>query len=275
MHFKPKTARKLASLSALGAGMAMAVDKAEAGIVYSGPIDFRVGFHTFQPRELTSWNSYGLPFYIGNQFVGYGLPNFQALNFSRHFSNNYTNFVWRIQFSNTGPKFGIKSGHLKLFDAGATLHQILLTAVQPFRSHPFTAPRGSVDAFRAYPQPYCLVFLGCNTPETQFGNSAFSNKYALFYFNLSSVTPLFGWVKMSLHVAQNPLLGPWVDILGVAYDNTGATIQAGDIGSVTPPPPPPAQTPEPSTFVSTAFGALALGAVGLRAWRKQREAQRP
>ena len=53
MHFKPKTARKLASLSALGAGMAMAVDKAEAAIVYSGPIDFRVGFHTFRHTYTT------------------------------------------------------------------------------------------------------------------------------------------------------------------------------------------------------------------------------
>jgi hypothetical protein len=271
MHFKPKTARKLASLSALGAGMAMAVDKAEAAIVYSGPIDFRVGFHTFAPGELTTWNGSNQPMYIGNQFVGLGLPGGNALQFSRHFSNNYTNFVWRIQFSNGGPKFGMKSSHLKLFDAGATLHQILLSAVGPL-----SAQHGSVEALRAYPQPYCLVFLGCHTPETQFGNTAFSNKYALFFFDQpQGVNPLYGWVKLSLHVQQNPVLGPWVDILGVAYDDTGAPIHAGDIGSVAPPPPPPTQTPEPSTLASTAFGALALGAVGLRAWRKQREAQRP
>jgi hypothetical protein len=271
MRFKRKTARKLASLSALGAGMAMMVDKAEAGIVYSGPIDYRVGFHTFAPGELTSWNSSGQKFSMGTKLVGYGLPAFNNIQFSRQFSNFTTNFIWRINFSNQGPKFGMKSSHLRLFDAGATIQQLFFSAVGPL-----SARRGSVDALRAYPQPYCLVFLGCNTPETQFGNSAFSNKYALFFFDQpQGVTPLYGWVKLSLHVAQNPILGPWVDILGIAYDNTGALIHAGDIGSVAPPPPPPAQSPEPSTLASTALGALAFGAIGLRAWRKERGAQRP
>src|SRR5580704_9886054 len=121
MRFKRKTARKLASLSALGAGMAMAVDKAEAGIVYSGPIDYRVGFHTFAPGELTSWNSSGQKFSMGTKLVGYGLPAFNNIQFSRQFSNFTTNFIWRINFSNQGPKFGMKSSHLRLFDAGATI----------------------------------------------------------------------------------------------------------------------------------------------------------
>src|SRR5215471_5801785 len=173
MHLKRCTVRKLASLSALGAGITMGVDKAEAGIVYTGPIDFRVGFHTFAPNELTVWNSDKQPFYLGTKFVGLGLPGFNNIQFSRRFDNFYTNWIWNINFSNTGPKFGMKSNHLKVFDAGATLHQLLLSAMGPL-----SAQNGQVDALRAYPQPYCLVFLGCHTPETQFGNSAFSNKYA-------------------------------------------------------------------------------------------------
>lgn len=83
MGLKRRTARKQASLSALGAGMAMAVDKAEAGIVYSGPIDYRFGFHTFAPGELTSSNSGNQRFAIGTKFVGYGLPAFNNIQFSR------------------------------------------------------------------------------------------------------------------------------------------------------------------------------------------------
>ena len=65
----------------------------------------------------------------------------------------------------------------------------------------------------------------------------------------------YGWIQFST-TAPN---GNPATILGYAYnDTTGGSILAG-------------QVPEPATTAMLGLGALSLGAVGLRAWRRNRQ----
>ncbi len=100
-----------------------------------------------------------------------------------------------------------------------------------------------------------------------FNGTAYSNLYLAFEFKDStqSGTPMrYGWAKLSL--ANGPLSTgnnfPALTINGWAYDNSGAQIHMGDQGPV----------PEPSTTALLALGALAFGAKGVRAWRRNRAA---
>ena len=90
------------------------------------------------------------------------------------------------------------------------------------------------------------------------GNGPFDHEYALFSFNNSGITN-YGWVELSLAIDSTH--GPNVTLEGWAYENTGALINAGDTG-----------VPEPSSFALLGLGALALGATGVRRWRKARKA---
>jgi hypothetical protein len=68
----------------------------------------------------------------------------------------------------------------------------------------------------------------------------------------------YGWVEISLLITDFPV-GPNVTIWGYAYDNTGAEPTMGQI-------------PEPASGSLMALGALALGARGLRSWRRNKVA---
>ena len=70
----------------------------------------------------------------------------------------------------------------------------------------------------------------------------------------------YGWVEVSLSVGFYPV-GPNVTIWGYAWDNTGAKPYMGQTAPV----------PEPSSAAFLVFGAMALGARGLRNWRQNRE----
>lgn len=91
--------------------------------------------------------------------------------------------------------------------------------------------------------------------------ASYNDKYLLFRFRDSTQgnTLRYGWVEVSL---ANPVggNGPDIAIEGYAYDSTGASITTG-------------QVPEPSATALLALGALALGAKGLRNWRKNRQPQ--
>lgn len=88
---------------------------------------------------------------------------------------------------------------------------------------------------------------------------SFNNQFMLFRFRDTTQpgSPLrYGWVEMSL--ANAPFgNGPDIAIEGYAYDTTGAFLSSG-------------QVPEPSAPALLALGAMALGAKGLRSWRKNR-----
>jgi len=83
--------------------------------------------------------------------------------------------------------------------------------------------------------------------------SSYSKEYALFRFNVGPQTD-YGWLELS--VGFDP--DSDVDILGYAYDTNGKPLPAGDV-------------PEPK-HLPLALGALALGAIGVREWRKKRNA---
>jgi hypothetical protein len=68
----------------------------------------------------------------------------------------------------------------------------------------------------------------------------------------------YGWVEVSLLMANFPV-GPNVTIWGYAYDDAGNMLRMGEV-------------PEPASGSLLALGALALGARGLRSWRRNKVA---
>jgi hypothetical protein len=95
------------------------------------------------------------------------------------------------------------------------------------------------------------------------GLAPFTDRYALFEFTDGGNT-LYGWIQLSYSVdgfslGPDPAFGPDLIIHSWAYDDSGQTIAA-------------AYVPEPGTASSLSLAALALGAVGLRKWRKARPA---
>lgn len=103
--------------------------------------------------------------------------------------------------------------------------------------------------------------------QQTFGNAPFSHLYSLFEFE-DGFNTFYGWIQLSYSVSSqfgpDAIFGPELTIHDFAYDDTGAPLAAGQIVDAS-------QVPEPSTAVSTGLAALALGAVGLRQWRKTRQ----
>jgi hypothetical protein len=96
-------------------------------------------------------------------------------------------------------------------------------------------------------------------------SSGYDHQYLAWAFEDSSQagSPLrYGWVEVSLsigNVTLNPASGPNVTIWGYAYDNSGLKPAMG-------------QVPEPTSLSLLVLGALALGARGVRSWRRERAA---
>ncbi len=84
-----------------------------------------------------------------------------------------------------------------------------------------------------------------------------NDKYLAFEFfdTTHGGRATFGWINVSLSYTG---LGPDVTIYGYAYDNLGNQIPMG------------AGVPEPNSMALLALGALALGASGVRHWRRNR-----
>jgi len=251
--------KKIASLSALGAGaLIFGAGKADANTVYSGPI---------------------------NQHVGYaqgGTSYYQSPGFGSHsafFSFFRTNASSYLTGFRPGSSFHARligafacgclqlaqdnSGFLQTFIGGAKW-----TAAHTAASFSMlvggrlwgTIVHYGVPTNTVTPTPATTTTF--QYPAFAVGLQPFNDKYALFRF-FDGPDTLYGWIHLSFSVdglfGNNPAFGPDLFIQDWAYDDSGQFIAAGD-------------APEPGTAASFGLAALALGATGLRKWRKTRKA---
>jgi hypothetical protein len=241
--------KKIASLSALGAGtLVFGVTKAEAGIVYSGVINSHVGF-----------SSGGTPNYLSNP-MGTGGATFSFFRTSRVLSSVATRAIGAYGCGCL--VLAQQGGLLQLFNAGATWGQAAGTGTSLLVGGRQWGVFGSFPATTYSSGRPAVPF------ANSFGNLPFSDMYAQFTFTDFSGS-FYGWIHLSYTVSgsfgTDPSLGPDLVLRDYAYEDTGALIAAGDTGVNT-------GVPEPGTLASTGLAALALGATGLRKWRKNRKA---
>jgi hypothetical protein len=88
----------------------------------------------------------------------------------------------------------------------------------------------------------------------------FSHEFLLFKFQDSTQgnAVRYGWVDVSLSNGNlNSTDGPQLTIWSYAFDTSGAQLAAGSV-------------PEPTSVSLLALGALALGARGVRSWKRSR-----
>ena len=238
--------QKAASLSALGAGaLVLGAGKAEASIVYSGLLNLQVGFTATDLVQYTSptFGSQGAQFWI-------------KTNIRSHTANSSRRSV--RAYGNNNLVLGGFSTRLQTFAANKSWKIA------------FPAQHGTHSADVG--ARLWIRYSGLGGRTQHFGNmNPFTDKYALFRFNptTSATTWWYGWIELSYTVGggigPDPTQDPQVTIEGWAYDNTGARIHAGAL-------PTPTSTPEPGTLSASGLAALALGAAGLRRWRKKRQA---
>jgi hypothetical protein len=244
-RLRTKTARKLASLSALGAGaLVLAPDSAEAASIFAyngAPItlNFTSSSDPLNPSPSTSWfagmnGSLPLP---SPAILAFGLYSCHCGHAKAGILGNFAAFNTQL----LGTVSTSATSFLRLFNPGATMSVRGFSGVYPIAS-----------------------FVSYNSSLLSGGNGQFAHKFALFsFYNSSQSATDYGWAELSLS-AFNNFDGTVTETLTIdnyAYDDSGARIAAGDVGSV----------PEPGTMGSMAFGALALGAVGLRRWRAARQ----
>ena len=84
------------------------------------------------------------------------------------------------------------------------------------------------------------------------------------FLNESTGVIDYGWVRFMTSAGSGTSLGFPASILDYAYENTGLSIFAGQMTSAVP------ESGETATMLS--LGLLALGAVGLRRWRDDKQA---
>ena len=241
--------KKVASLSALGAGvLVFGAGEAEAGIIYSGAVNAQVGF--------SSGNS------------SYAIPTL-GLAFGR-FGTTYGSSGIRSVYARGSAQLAVQGFFLQLFSAGAMWNQASAvgnSAVIGGRRWGIGSSSSGSGGSSYYGSYARAAFTF--PVASKMGLDPFNDKYALFQFNNGQNT-LYGWVQLSYAVSASfgpdPQFGPDLTIHSWAYDDTGASIAAGDTGQNG------AQTPEPGTMASTGLAAVALGAAGLRQWRKTRKA---
>jgi hypothetical protein len=260
MRIKRANIKRLASLSALGAGaLWMTAVTAEASsIVYSGVIDEKVGFGKGFARSAT--------------FAG---PNGAAALLKRGKDSQSGGTSWHVAIRSrqgaygTNFKFLASRGGISIFSAdfarafplgenwsgagGAAGAPPGDRAGQACAAGPISPSGGEKTASHGWVDG---SFNDCFSAGS-FTYFKGSDAYLLFEFTGGKLPHnLYGWAQ--LKVTPDPEFGAAeVTLMDWAYDTSGAQIPAGDTG-----------TPEPSTFVLTGLAALALGAKGLRAWRK-------
>jgi len=266
MKIKRKNLARLASISALGAGaLGVGAGSAEAGIVYT-PINTKVGF--------SPGSQFSFSLFPGGGSGGFSLYTNYGYHF-RGFSGGYSvsAFLKIVLSGLSGMRFQPAPGpgaiwngtpfngfgtstilqrtlRYKYFFGFSTTHSV--TKRTSNGATVFTAG-GAVSMTPSH------VF---HPPHTTFAGShhvgQVGDYYLLFTFNPTGSQIDYGW----LHLNGDPTgpcgCGPDVTAIDLAYDDSGAVLPAGT-------------APVPATAIPTGLGALALGAVGLRRWRKERK----
>lgn len=226
---------KIASLSALGAGALIAgAGTADANTIYSGPLNIDVG--------TLGQGQYGLHLGGPNTVLSFARMSSQRTGTITHINYRLIRGFGQKPFS---AQFASTQGNLRVFLPGAVF--------------------GGKAASNIVVGERTWGTLDGGIRSAVSGLSPFTNEYSLFRFNTATGQTDYGWIQLSYSVTKgfgsDPNLGPNLIISGYAFDDSGALLPAGDTG---------AATPEPSTMALTGLGALALGAVGLRRWRKSR-----
>jgi hypothetical protein len=244
MRIKKKNVARLASLSALGAGvLGVAAGTAQAGIVYSGPLNATVGFRS---GDNTLFSGAGFVYRAGGSWTSGSVHGARK------------DIVFAFPPHLIGPGFGTakatNNGWLMIFPKSAVWN----TATHQSR-------RSGIVGARTWSWRSCR---GCGwTTRHRATPSAFQHQFVLFELTGPSF-PMYGWMELSLDVTNafgpdfGGTLGPNVTVEGWAYDDSGNLLPAGDTGNT---------VPEPSTLALTGLAALAFGATGLRRWRAARK----
>jgi hypothetical protein len=239
-RLRTKTVKKLASLSALGAGaLALGPDSAEASVIaYNGaPI-------TLQYTTTTSGTPNAPTLWFAGSNSSLPLPTPALLGFGLYQCGCGIGDAFEL-----GQALAVPYTYLGSLD-GNTYPFLRLANAGDLPSGPMSSFGFGIASF-----------LSSSGNLLAAGNGQFSHKFALFsFYNSSQSAWDYGWAELSLS-AMNNLDGTVTETLTIenyAYDDSGAVLPAG-------------QVPEPGTMGTMAMGALALGAVGLRRWRAARQ----
>jgi hypothetical protein len=215
----------LAQLTLTGAA-ALAGSSAHAQIIYTA-VNENIGFPSSDSHSFTT----SLP----------GVNQFTLFNMATTVGVNPVDHVLEI----TGP-YG-----------GANLNQTIYNgAVVPTKS-PYGQKWSSiVPGSASYPSAF--IALVSTNGATQGYNTSFTDAYFDFKFKDSTNGNQVDYGYFELSITNNTYTGLAMDLIGYAYDASGAEIPAGAMPMTTP-------VPEPSPALAlAALSALTLGAAGVR-----------
>jgi hypothetical protein len=254
VKIKKQNLTRLASISALGAGaMAISAKNAHAGIVYtsfSQPVN-TVGLSS------SAFSSFGVNPVVAGGFGGFNLFTTRDLLgpyfFGPHSSFSATLFFKIALKGLDGLRFQSAPGPGFIWNNTApTFTGKILRSKRFFTRYTVTSRK------------YTPATNGKATTTTQFFPHSFPSSqvlldrlgdfYMLFTFNPTGSQDLYGWIHLNGHCN----CGLDTEVVAMAYEDSGAFIEAG-------------ASPEPATAIPTGLAALALGATGLRRWRKSRK----
>ena len=235
---QPTANTKLVSLLALATGAVVMPQTGSADIIYT---DLSSGV-------LVGYDAGGI-----DSFLFTGLPGAVKFGLGRHqtiLSNTLVSLTYKYRT--------VFAGDLGTQVLGGIQGQAVVINGVPFA---VPQPLGA-----AWDQPglaldsYCFVGTGGEAGHTP--ANSYDHQYLAWQFKDSTQGNAlrYGWMEIGLNIVNYPT-GPNVTLYGYAWDNTGLKPTMGQ-----------QPVPEPTSVSLLALGALALGARGLRAWRRDRVA---
>ena len=225
---------KLMSLLALAGGAAAMPQTVNADIIFNAP-----------PSPVQVGYGYSSSYEFQN------LPGTARFGFQTRTRTNVYTTYWGV----TTTRFYrlVTAGSM----GGGTIARL------PANSNYFIVPQNYGAAWNSgsfYSTYYATA--GVASTLNHYPASGYSHMYMSWLFADSNQggTILYGWAEISLSIGDlHSGPGPVVTIYGYAYDNAGNPITMGAM-----------PVPEPSAMSILAVGALALGARGVRSWRRNR-----